>query len=67
MESHGLPGKVQITQATYELLKDEFVCEPRGCLEVKGMGEVDQNGNGVQDEGDRFFLCPLLGPGRPTP
>jgi adenylate cyclase len=41
MESHGLPGKVQITQATYELLKDEFVCEPRGTLEVKGVGEVE--------------------------
>src|SRR4030065_10132 len=27
----------------------------------------DLNGNGVQDEGDHFFLCPLLGPGRPTP
>lgn len=28
---------------------------------------VDVNDNGIQDEGDRFFLCPLLGPGRPTP
>jgi hypothetical protein len=28
---------------------------------------VDENGNGIQDEGDTFFLCPLLGPGRPTP
>jgi hypothetical protein len=28
---------------------------------------VDENGNGVQDEGDHFFLCPLLPPGRPTP
>lgn len=27
----------------------------------------DLNGNGVQDEGDHFFLCPLLPPGRPTP
>ena len=27
----------------------------------------DLNDNGVQDEGDHFFLCPLLGPGRPTP
>ena len=30
MESQGLGGDVQITQATYELIKDEFVCEPRG-------------------------------------
>jgi hypothetical protein len=27
----------------------------------------DLNGNGVQDEGDHFFLCPLLPPGRTTP
>jgi hypothetical protein len=27
----------------------------------------DLNGNGIQDSGDHFFLCPLLGPGRPTP
>lgn len=27
----------------------------------------DSNGNGVQDSGDHFFLCPLLPPGRPTP
>jgi len=28
---------------------------------------VDVNGNGYQDEGDHFFLCPLLGPGRTEP
>lgn len=28
---------------------------------------VDVNGNGIQDEGDHFFLCPLLGPGRESP
>ena len=27
----------------------------------------DTNGDGVQDPGDHFFLCPLLPPGRPTP
>lgn len=27
----------------------------------------DLNANGMQDEGDHFFLCPLLGPGRETP
>jgi hypothetical protein len=27
----------------------------------------DLNGNGLQDAGDHFFLCPLLGPGRATP
>ncbi len=28
---------------------------------------VDVNGNNLRDEGDHFFLCPLLGPGRETP
>jgi len=27
----------------------------------------DLNHNGVQDAGDHFFHCPLLGPGRTTP
>ena len=27
----------------------------------------DLNGNGIQDTGDHFFLCPLLPPGRTTP
>ena len=41
MESHGLGGDVQITQATYELIKDELVCEPRGAVNVKGTGEME--------------------------
>lgn len=27
---------------------------------------LDVNGDGVMNEGDKFFLCPLLGPGRET-
>ena len=41
MESHGLGGSVQITRATYELIRDEFVCEPRGAVDVKGKGEME--------------------------
>jgi guanylate cyclase len=41
MESHGTPGRIQITRATYELVTDEFVCEPRGTVAVKGKGEVE--------------------------
>jgi guanylate cyclase len=41
MESHGTPGRIQITRETYELLADEFECEPRGTIEVKGKGEVE--------------------------
>jgi guanylate cyclase len=41
MESHGLGGAVQVTRATYELIKDEFICEPRGKVRVKGKGEME--------------------------
>jgi class 3 adenylate cyclase len=41
MESHGTPGRIQITRATYELLTDEFECVPRGAIPVKGKGEVE--------------------------
>jgi guanylate cyclase len=41
MESQGTPGRVQVTRATYELLADEFVCEPRGSVMIKGKGEME--------------------------
>ena len=41
MESHGTPGRIQITRATYELLADEFECEPRGTITIKGKGDVE--------------------------
>jgi adenylate cyclase len=41
MESHGAPGRIQITRTTYELLADEFECEPRGTITVKGKGEIE--------------------------
>jgi hypothetical protein len=27
---------------------------------------IDVNGNNIQDKNDKYFLCPLLGPGRAT-
>jgi len=41
MESHGEPGQIQITRDTYELIHNEFVCDPRGKLQVKGKGEME--------------------------
>jgi guanylate cyclase len=41
MESHGTPGRIQITRATRELLADEFVCERRGTVPVKGKGDME--------------------------
>lgn len=40
MESQGAAGKIQITEATYELIKDDFVCEKRGVIAIKGKGEM---------------------------
>ena len=40
MESHGTPGKIQMTESTYELIKDEFICEERGTAMIKGKGEM---------------------------
>ena len=41
MESHGAAGRIQITRATKELLGDEFVCEPRGTIPIKGKGDIE--------------------------
>jgi adenylate cyclase len=41
MESQSTPGEIQITGDTYELLKDEFVCERRGTILVKGKGHME--------------------------
>ena len=41
MESHGLPGKIQITETTRHLLGDRYVCVPRGPVEIKGKGVLE--------------------------
>lgn len=41
MESHGEPGKIQITREMYELLGNDFVCAPRGLVDIKGKGEME--------------------------
>jgi adenylate cyclase len=48
MESHGVPGAIQVTQRAYERLIDRFEFEERGVVDVKGKGPM------------RTFL--LLGP-----
>ena len=40
MESHGTPGRIQVAEPTYELIKHEFDLEPRGLIEIKGRGTV---------------------------
>src|SRR5262249_25091016 len=40
MESTGEPGKIQVSQDTYEHLNDEFLLERRGVIDVKGKGKM---------------------------
>jgi adenylate cyclase len=64
MESHGTPGRIQITRATYELLEDEFECESRGPIAVKGKGEIEA-WYLVRPRGDRLSTVDE-GIGQPT-
>jgi guanylate cyclase len=41
MESQGLPGEIQITKTTRDLIKDEFRCRHRGRLQIKGVGAME--------------------------
>ena len=38
MESHGVPGEIQVTPVTYALLKPYYHFEERGFIDIKGKG-----------------------------
>ncbi|MDF2734869.1 MAG: family 3 adenylate cyclase [Chloroflexota bacterium] len=40
MESHGIAGRIQVTEATYRRLRDRYRFEDRGEMEVKGKGRI---------------------------
>ena len=40
MESHGIPGYIQVSSTTYDRLKDKYLLEERGIIHVKGKGEM---------------------------
>ncbi len=40
MESHGVAGRVQVSESTRRLLGEPFLLEERGVLEVEGKGEL---------------------------
>jgi class 3 adenylate cyclase len=40
MESHGQPGRVHVSQATHDLLSEQFTFEARGLTQIKGKGEL---------------------------
>ena len=41
MESHGVPGRVQVTQATRDRMEASFSFEPRGTVDIKGKGPLE--------------------------
>jgi len=65
--SAGLPmqGRFQKLEMVDGQLQTEF--GPGDHDYVGGRWWLDVNGNDVMDEGDAFFVCPLLGPGRTSP
>ncbi len=40
MEQNSEAGKVNISEATYEIIKDQWTCTPRGEIEVKNKGQM---------------------------
>ena len=40
MESHGEVGRLQVAEGTFRLIGGEFVCTPRGEIEIKGKGPM---------------------------
>ncbi len=51
MESHGLPGEVQVTRAIMESVTDTVSSRPRGIIDIKGKGPMEV-----------WLLRPLDGP-----
>ena len=58
-------GNFQQLIPTMNGLETEFGPGEPGHL--GGRWWIDLNGDGVMDSGDKYFLCPLLGPGREMP
>jgi class 3 adenylate cyclase len=40
MESHGIPGRIHVTEDVYRRLERDFTFERRGEIEVKGKGRL---------------------------
>lgn len=41
LESHGIPGRVQVSRQVRERLGEAFPCEPRGEIAIKGKGVLE--------------------------
>ena len=40
MESHGVPGRIHVSESTRLLIEDAYICESRGIINVKGKGPM---------------------------
>lgn len=40
MESHGVPGKIHISEAVYAMIHHEVECIPHGMIDIKGKGQM---------------------------
>lgn len=40
MESHAVDGTIQVSESTYQLLKDKYLFEDRGTIYIKGKGDM---------------------------
>lgn len=41
MESNGEPGRVNVSNAVFEVIKDQYACSYRGKVSAKNIGEID--------------------------
>jgi len=41
MESHGIPGSIQVSESTYQCLKNQYAFQDRGSIQVKGKGQMN--------------------------
>ena len=41
MESSGEPGRIQVAEGAFSMLRHKYVLEPRGTIEIKGKGELE--------------------------
>jgi hypothetical protein len=62
-----LPQKGRFQQLAPGMHGIETDYGPGDVGHLGGRWWLDLNSDGIMNEGDRFFLCPLLGPGRETP
>lgn len=59
MESHGLPGEIQVTASTYERLKHCYTFQSRGTIHVKGKGEMKAYFLTGRKESNQLIPLPL--------